>query len=110
GTTLGTSPNGIRFGARISSIGSASSHKFKVFTSLYNTRSTNRYGLLAPPHGSRLDIALKDKSGKEVPRTRAGSALCRPVTDHLWSRENIVLLTPEAGWNLDAHFDLRSCF
>jgi len=109
-TTWGPETNGIQFGAHISSVGPHPSEQLKVFTYLGNTRSTNRFGLLEPPHGCRLDLSLRDKNGKEVPRTRAGDALRKAVPSRLRSNGNILFLFPGVPTRFDAPFDLRDCF
>jgi hypothetical protein len=108
--TWGAQTNGIEFGARISSVGPHPSDQLKVFTYLGNTRSTNRYGLLIPPHGCRLDLSLRDKNGNEVPRTRTGNALCKAVPSGLRYKGYPCSLVPGAPTRFDDPFDVRDCF
>lgn len=108
--TWGSPTNDIQFGVHISSIGPSSADKFQVFTFLNNTGSSNLYGLWKPSHGSRLDISLKGKDGKEVTRTKAGNALCKTSTKNLNRSGSIVILHPYKPTRFDDHFDLQNCF
>ncbi len=108
--TWAVETNGIRFGARIASKANHPADQLQVFTCLGNTRSTNRSGLLIPPHGCCLDLSLRGLDGKEVPKTSAGKALCRPVPSALRSVAYFCTLVPGVPHQFDAPFDLRTCF
>ncbi len=108
-TTWGASTNGIEFGIRVSATGVTKDSQFKTFSYIYNTTSSNLCGLWKPPHGSRLDIRLQEKTGKVVARTKAGNTLChQPVL--ISDSGRVIILPAKIPVSFDENFDVRSCF
>jgi len=109
-TTWGRPTNGIQFGAKITAVGTLNNDTFKVFTALYNTTSSNIYGLWRLPSGYRFeDVSLKKKSGEAIPRTRAGNRLCKAPWWDL-SDGRIIILESKFPEYFDELFDVRDCF
>jgi len=109
-TKWGGITNGIQFGIRICAIGPSAKDNFKVFSALFNTNSSNIFGLWRLPTGYRFDeISLTSRDGKVIHRTATGNRLCKPPPSNL-SNGRVVVLDPRSPFNFDELFDVRDCF
>jgi len=109
-TNWGPVTNGIEFGVQITATGPSSAEKFKVFSALYNTTSTNIYGLWNLPEGYRFEkISLKTKDGKTVQRTIDGDEICKIPRSNL-SVGRVLVLESKSVTHFDQLFDVRDCF
>jgi hypothetical protein len=108
--TWGLSTNGIRFGVRVAATGPSEADKFKAWTFLYDTTSSNIFGLWRLPHGYRFKkLVLNGPDGEEIEKTAIGNALCKlPVWD--LSDGRVVVLESEVPYYFDEVLDLRDCF
>lgn len=109
-TKWGGVTNGIQFGVRICAVGPSANDNFKVFTALFNTTSSNIFGLWRLPTGYRFEeISLIARDGKAVPRTAMGDKLCKPPPSNL-SSGKVVVLDSHSPFNFEELFDVRDCF
>lgn len=107
----GAETNGIQLGVDIPWMRTPlSSHKFDVTTYLFNTASSNRYGLFLTPHGSRLNLMLRAADGTPVGKTRKGNALCKPVPSHFLLHPSARVLGARAVSKYEEPFNLLECF
>jgi hypothetical protein len=107
----GPETNGLRLGVQLPwTWGPRSSRKLDVSTSLFNTTPTNRYGLIKPPSGCRLDLALESAEGKAIPRTPFGETLCKPVPGTLRSTGRVITVPGRALSKYDEPFNLLKSF
>lgn len=91
--------------------------QFRVYTYLYD--ETNFWIGLYPPSGHRLTLSLVDPDGKELEKTKAGEALCEPVSLIIRAEMKIRTGRTQAGFDAlppknpmryESPFNLLDCF